>query len=101
MPAGKKKNDRSDFIEWVDRYVTRYGPRTYEYHYNGADLYQARCSLVHTMSSESAKTPMRFQDIDDGPPHRHRPDIDKNFVILNLASLQDDFFAGVARFCRT
>jgi hypothetical protein len=47
-PASKTDAQRSDFITWVDRYMP-----CDKLSLTGADLYGARCGIVHAMTSES------------------------------------------------
>ena len=84
----------SDFVAWVDQYMPVNEPR--EYHYSGADLYKARCSLLHQFAAHE-KHPIKFAYVDGGP-HRHRKDISPYIVILSVETLADDFWAAVARF---
>lgn len=46
---GDRDAQRSDFINWVDKYLV---PKL-QTHCSGRDIYAARCSVVHTLGSES------------------------------------------------
>ncbi|APB76460.1 hypothetical protein PPYC2_16480 [Paenibacillus polymyxa] len=46
---GDRDSQKKDFIAWVDRYLT---PKLQTC--TGSDLYAARCSVVHTLGSESS-----------------------------------------------
>jgi len=94
LPAGRDQVTRSDFTAWVDRFMVV--PILAEYHYSGADLYAARCGLLHTYSPKEAPSGRRFV-YQDGSPHRYRPDMSE-LVVLSIPLLIDDLFAAIARF---
>lgn len=52
MPEGKQKIGRSDFKNWVKKYMKTDSAQPYQY--NEEDLYGARCGIVHTYGAESA-----------------------------------------------
>ncbi len=49
LPAGKEEVEPQDFVSWADRYVI---PGS-SLECTGADLYGARCGLVHTLTPDS------------------------------------------------
>lgn len=85
-----------DFIDWVDRYMTTAEP--YEYTYSGRDVYLARCSMLHTLSTQTRDASAKQFFYHDGFPHRYRSDIDASLVGISVPLLVDDFYMAVARF---
>jgi len=51
MPAGKQKVGRSDFKNWIEKYMKTDPAQPYQY--DKEDLYGARCGIVHTYGAES------------------------------------------------
>ena len=49
MPAGQDEVTRTDFMKWTDRYI-RFPCKE---QLTGADLYGARCSLLHVYGADS------------------------------------------------
>jgi len=83
-----------DFKAWVNQYMHS---RSSEYQYSGEDLYAARCDLLHTFSNQFRATKKNFA-YHDGSPHRYRPDIDPNLVMLSVDDLVDDLWQGMSEF---
>jgi hypothetical protein len=48
-PVGQQSQTRTDFIAWVDKYLT--AEPTSDYHYEGIDVYAARCAVLHTYAA--------------------------------------------------
>jgi hypothetical protein len=94
-PTNAERATHQDFKAWVDRYMHAHEPA--EYRYSGDDLYSARCDLLHTFSNQSRGTKRNF-GYHDGFPHRYRPDIDPNLVMLSVEALVDDLWQGVSEF---
>jgi hypothetical protein len=94
-PKDAPKATGADFIAWVDLYMRVQEPA--EYRYSGADLYAARCDLLHTFSNQT-RTSKRNFGYHDGAPHRYRPDIDPNLVLLSVTSLAEHLWAAIAAF---
>jgi hypothetical protein len=85
----------SDFKAWVDRYMHAREPS--EYRYTGEDIYAARCDLLHTFSNQHREGRKNF-GYQDGYPHRYRPDIAPNFVMLSVDALVEDLWQGISEF---
>jgi hypothetical protein len=52
-PLGKAEQSKGDFILWVDTYL-RAEPDS-DYQYEGADVYAARCAMLHSYGSVAGK----------------------------------------------
>lgn len=102
MPITKETNTKNDFITWVNDYLK--ADERQPYQYRGADVYGARCSLLHTFSSEAefhTKYPDTIKFVyHDGGRHMYNPSIDATLVIIGISSLVNDFIIGVQNFMR-
>jgi len=49
-PVSKADSDRSDFVQWVDRYLLP----GHDFNVDAIDLYAARCSILHSYTSISS-----------------------------------------------
>jgi hypothetical protein len=47
----QEKQNRTDFINWVDKYLKTSDDQTYQY--TGKDMYGARCGLLHSLVARS------------------------------------------------
>lgn len=47
----KEKQDKKDFIFWVDKYLKTDSDQPYQY--TGQDVYGARCGLLHSLAARS------------------------------------------------
>ena len=98
MPTSQSDVKRTDFIEWTERYLKLVRPAQL----TGADLYGARCALLHTYSSESAMSrdgkcrQLMFVDPDPGSPVRETkvPEL----ILVGVSALKTDLFAGIDSF---
>ena len=106
LPIERETQTRQDFIEWVEKYLKGHPDQTYKY--NGLDLYGARCSVLHTYSSETqlhSKNPnMKKLIYHDGGRHMMDDTIEKNLVIIGTASFINDIAHAVSSFmeeCRS
>ncbi len=102
MPASKTSQTRDDFIAWVNAYVKGHASQSYPY--GGADVYAARCAVLHTFGSE-AETHRRDPSIrkfgyHDGGLHAFNPRVDPNLVILGVASFLNDVVIAVETFSK-
>lgn len=92
LPSGQEKHVRSDFIEWVDTYLS--GDVEQPYQYRGIDVYGARCAMLHAYGSE-ADYHEKYKDTKifayhDGGTHAYDPDINERLVIIGTASFLSD-----------
>jgi hypothetical protein len=51
MPASQISQTRTDFINWVNKYLKGHPDQVYQY--DGKDVYRARCAIIHTYSVEA------------------------------------------------
>lgn len=102
MPVTKDKNTRSDYIEWVDKYLKGHNEQPYQY--CGKDVYGARCALLHTFSSEadyhSQNQGVIKYGYHDGGRHEYSPEINPTLAIIGVASLVNDFEIAVSDFLK-
>jgi hypothetical protein len=97
-PLGQTEQAKKDFIAWVDKYLR--ADSASDYQYEGADVYAARCALLHSYGSiakdhRGAKPPRQFGYIDDGP---HRKDETARLVVVSVAALIDDYYQASESF---
>ena len=100
MPAGQSAQTRSDFIAWVNAYLK--GHPGQPYHYDGTDVYAARCSVLHAFGAE-AELHRRDRNIrkfgyHDGGLHTFNPQVSPNVVIIGVASFLNDVIIAVETF---
>ena len=99
MPASKTNVERLDFIEWADRYIQF----SCEEKLTGADLYGARCSMLHSYGvvskmSRERKCRMVGYMSESVPEIRFNAKINENFVLVSVPALAESFFKGIDRF---
>ncbi|MEK6776664.1 MAG: hypothetical protein AABY87_07285 [bacterium] len=100
MPAGKQKVGRSDFENWVEKYM-KTGPEQ-PYQYNKEDLYGARCGIVHTYGAESdlsrknqcKKIVYKINSL----KHFYEPAKHPDLVLLGIDLFVRDFYDAVDKF---
>lgn len=102
MPSGQASQTRADFIPWVEAYLKGHPDQPYQY--KGADVYAARCSLLHAFGAE-ADMHRRDPNIKkfgyhDGGLHAFDPDVSRNLVIIGTASFLNDVVIAVESFVR-
>ena len=99
MPKDQTDVTGKDFIEWADHYIRL--PCTEQL--TGADLYGARCAMVHTysvysrMSREGKARIIGYMD-KSVPEVRYNPDVNKQLVLVSVPALAEAFFKGIDRF---
>jgi hypothetical protein len=96
----KPKVTRSDFKEWVDKYLI--GHEGQPYQYRGKDVYAARCAFLHTYGSEAE---LHENDPDtikfayhDGGKHEYNPEVEPSLVLIGVKSFVNDVVSGFAEF---
>ncbi len=103
LPAGQDLQGRSDFITWVDTYLT--GHHDQPYQYRGIDVYGARCALLHAFGSEADfhdKNPdAKMYGYHNGGKHDYDHGINDHLVLIGTASLINDVLHAVAAFIET
>ena|SRR3990172_563770 len=98
-PDGQEDVTKTDFIDWVDRYIRFPGAEQL----TGADLYGARCAMLHSygvasrMSREGKCRMIGYMDISN-PPIRYNPTVSKELVLVSLPALKTALFDGMDRF---
>jgi len=90
---------RKDFIAWAERYIQF----PCDEQLTGADLYGARCAMLHAYGVKSSLS--RAGDcrlityMDKSVPEiRYDPKISTQFVMVSIPALRDAFFDGIDRF---
>lgn len=99
MPQGQMDVEGKDFIDWADRYI-RFPCKD---QLSGADLYGARCAMVHTYSVHSRisrKGKARLIGYMDKsvPEVRYNPEVNKQLVLVSVPALAEAFFQGTDKF---
>ena len=98
MPIGKKNTDKHEFITWVDRYLRAHADQPYQY--SGLDVYAARCSYLHTFTSEAElhrkDKSVKMFGYHDGGMHAAYPATQENFVIIGMASFINDTIIAIS-----
>ena len=100
MPEGKQNVARSDFKEWVTKYMKTDSAQPYQY--NADDLYGSRCGIVHTYGAESdlsrenrcRKIVFRLNCL----KHFYEPNKEPDLVILGIDLFIRDFFDAIDKF---
>jgi hypothetical protein len=99
MPVNQTDIGRKDYIEWVDRYI-RFPCKE---QLTGADLYGARCAMLHSysvyskMSREGRCRLVGYMDR-AVPEVMYNPAVDKELVLVSIPALADAFSHGVDEF---
>jgi hypothetical protein len=99
MPEAQDEVTRPDFISWAEKYIRFPGAEQL----TGADLYGARCAMLHSygvrsrMSRNGECRVLGYVDRSD-PPVRFNPEVSREVVFVSLEGLRDALFAGIDRF---
>lgn len=100
LPAGREKQGRQDFIAWVDEYLA--GHPDQPYRYSGADVYGARCAVLHAFSSEvdyhQLNPKSKIYGYHDGGKHAFDPSVDQRLVMIGTASFLNDVVKAIESF---
>jgi hypothetical protein len=99
MPVNQTDVGRKDFIDWADRYI-RFPCKE---QLTGADLYGARCAMLHTYSvyskmSREGKCRIVGYMSRAIPEVRCNPVADKELVLVSVPALADAFSRGIDTF---
>ena len=99
MPASQTDVTRTDFIDWVDRYMKF----PCKEKLTGSDLYGARCAMLHTYGvvskmSRDGKCRMVGYMSEAVPEIRFNPTVDKNLVIVSVPAFAESFYKGIDEF---
>jgi hypothetical protein len=102
MPAGQSSQTRTDFINWVDKYIKGHPKQPYSY--EGKDVYAARCAVLHTFSAEAEQhrqdASIKMFGYHDGGLHALNPKINPRLVIIGTASFLNDVTIAVETFMK-
>ena len=99
MPKEQIDVAGKDFIDWADRYITF----PCKDQLTGADLYSARCAMVHTysvysrMSREGKARIIGYMD-KAVPEVMYNPDVNKELVLVSVPGLAEAFSKGIDQF---
>jgi hypothetical protein len=100
LPAGRERQERADFIAWVDAYMKAHPDQPYQY--RGIDVYGARCALLHNYGSEATfhqqNTQVKTFGYHDGGKHAFDSRVSSDMVIIATGSLLNDFIHAVQAF---
>jgi hypothetical protein len=98
MPASQSDVNRKDFIDWAERYL-KFPGRT---QLAGADLYGARCGVLHTYSEQSkmsrdGKCRMLVY-VADMPGDPVRDAGHQKYILVSIAGLKTALFTAIDLF---
>lgn len=100
LPTGRDKQGRQDFIAWADAYLEGHPDQPYQY--SGADLYGARCAVLHAFSSEvdyhQQNPQVKTFGYHDGGKHAYDPAVNERLVIIGTASFLNDVVKAIESF---
>ena len=99
MPGDQEDVARSDFIAWAEHYIKF----PCKEQLSGADLYGARCGMLHSYSAYSRMTrsgecrTIGYMD-KSVPEVRYNPEISREIVLVSVPALAEAFFRGIEEF---
>ena len=99
MPDGQQDVRQDDFTMWADRYIHFPG----NVQLTGADLYGARCAMLHSFGAQS-KTSRNGQCRvilwmgEADPVIIFRPELQPGYIFVSSVALRDALFEGMDRF---
>ena len=99
MPKDQTDVTGKDFIEWADRYI-KFPCKD---QLTGADLYGARCAILHTysvhsrMSRDGKARLIGYMD-KSLPEVSYHQAVNKQLVLVSVPALAEAFFRGIDRF---
>ena len=99
IPDNQEDVTSRDFMNWADQYI-RFPCNE---QVTGADLYGARCGMLHSYSVTSRLSRegkcRRVGYMDKAVPEvRYDPGIDPSFVLVSIHGLAEAFFRGIDQF---
>lgn len=102
MPKGQENTTKKDFIVWVDQYLKGHSDQPYEY--RGADVYAARCAVLHTWGAEASDhrkdSSIKLFGYTTGGRHLINPDHSTRLVLIGLVSFIDDVPKAISSFMK-
>jgi hypothetical protein len=99
MPEDQEDVQRNDFTQWADRYIRFPG----RHQLTGADLYGARCAMLHSFGAQSKMSRngqcrvILWMD-EANPSIIYRPDLHPHHAMVSIVALKDALFEGMDRF---
>ncbi len=99
MPAGQQDVTRADFIRWAENYI-KFPCKD---QLTGADLYGARCAMLHQygvvsrMSREGQCRMIGYMD-KSVPEIRYNASVHPDTVMVSVPALKEAFFTGIDKF---
>jgi len=99
MPEGKADVTKSDFIAWADQYIRFDGKEQL----TGADIYGARCAMLHrygvrSQMSQRGECRIIGYMSEAYPPVQYKPSVSKELVMVSVPALRDAVFKGINNF---
>ena len=99
MPEGQAEVKPRDFIDWAERYI-KFPCKD---QLTGADMFGARCAMVHTYSvssrlSRAGKARIIGYLSKSVPEVRYNSKLNEEQVLISVPALADSFFRGTDRF---
>jgi len=99
MPASQADVKKPDFIGWVDRYMKF----PCKEKLTGADLYGARCAMLHTYGavskmSRNGECRMVSYMSEAVPEIRFNPTVNDKLVLVSVPALAEAFYKGIDEF---
>ncbi len=99
MPARQDQVTRDNFIKWTEAYI-RFPCKE---QLTGADMYGARCSMLHAYGavskmSKAGKCRMVGYCDHTIPEVVYNPRVSRDLVMVSSHALKDAFFQGIDRF---
>ncbi len=99
MPEGQQDVRPDDFIKWADQYIRFPGKDQL----TGADLYGARCAMLHSFGAQSKMSRKGHCRVilwmdEANPPILFRPEVQPQYVMVSIVALRDALFEGMDRF---
>lgn len=101
MPENQARGTRTDFINWVNKYMKTDPVQPYQY--DGMDFYGARCGLIHQYSpySDLSKAgSCKLFAYSTYPDHAYNPADDSTLVVVSAPRLIQDFFKAMTLFMK-
>lgn len=99
MPASQTDVKKNDFMGWVDRYMKF----PCKEKLTGADLYGARCAMLHTYGtvskmSRNGQCRMVGYMSEAIPEIRFNPTVNDKLVLVSVLALAEAFYKGIDEF---
>lgn len=101
LPLGKDTQGKTEFINWVERYLKT--DLTQSYQYTGKDIYGARCAKLHAFSSNSKYAKDNHCMLYSYSTYKDHtinyPGTKKEYVLISVPLLLSDLEKAINNFC--